>query len=558
MTLSLRLASIMLLTFFVFSCNHKAVNSLLDSVESVMDSDAAYADSLIRRIDPNSVSGKRLRARYALLQTAVDYKNYRTFTTDSLIMEAVNYYSISDNADYSFLSYYYLGCVYLELGRITEASVAFAQAELMVDEIENDHWKGLLYSQLGDIFNISCDYNRALNYYEKSVSYFARAGSKRHKLHDLLMQGEVACSMMEFNRADSIFRILEKELVSNVDSVLQNNCWLHRLSCFLYMEESDSATAILNKYGIVVDESSDNIDYLLTMARYYTATKDFEKSKLLLERACHYAKTDENLIYCYFFLYKLADRQGDSEKALKFYTYYSSLQNEGLRDLLSNPVLGALYSNYRSVSELESTKARNKITVLVALVIITILVVFIISYISWNRRQRAEHLKREYLSTINELTSQISINRDKISTLNTRVRELLRNQFDPSDYLYTRYYEQIDDNKKAERIYRVVRSQLESFTNQKNIGRIDEMLDQAFDGMMSKVLSSGLEIKEKDLLILRYVLTGFSAKSIAALLGETHLNVNQRKKRLLDRIQIQNPDLFNELHNILNISKVSL
>ena len=69
---------------------------------------------------------------------------------------------------------------------------------------------------------------------------------------------------------------------------------------------------------------------------------------------------------------------------------------------------------------------------------------------------------------------------------------------------------------------------------------------------------SGLEIKEKDLLILRYVLTGFSAKSIAALLGETHLNVNQRKKRLLDRIQIQNPDLFNELHNILNINKVGL
>ena len=255
--------------------------------------------------------------------------------------------------------------------------------------------------------------------------------------------------MMEFNRADSIFRILEKELVSNVDSVLQNNCWLNRLSCFLYMEESDSATAILNKYGIVVDESSDNIYYLLTMARYYTATKDFAKSELLLERACHYAKTDDDLIYCYFFLYKLADRQGDAEKALKFYTYYSSLQNASLRDLLSNPVLGAQFSNYRSVSELESTKARNKITILVALVIITILVVFIISYISWNRRQRAEHLKREYLSTINELTSQISINRDKISTLNTRVRELLRNQFDSSDYLYTRYYEQIDDNKKV-------------------------------------------------------------------------------------------------------------
>ena len=129
---------------------------------------------------------------------------------------------------------------------------------------------------------------------------------------------------------------------------------------------------------------------------------------------------------------------------------------------------------------------------------------------------------------------------------------MLRQQFNPSDYLYTRYYEQLDDNKKAERLYRVVKNQMEGFTNRKNIDRIDELLNETFDGIMNKVLSSGIDIKEKDLLLLRFVLAGFSSKSIAALLGETHLNVNQRKKRLLDKIQIKDPKLMSELSNALN------
>ena len=97
---------------------------------------------------------------------------------------------------------------------------------------------------------------------------------------------------------------------------------------------------------------------------------------------------------------------------------------------------------------------------------------------------------------------------------------------------------------------------MEDFTNRKNIDHIDELLNETFDGIMDKVLSSGIDIKEKDLLMLRFVLAGFSSKSIAALLGDTHLNISQRKKRLLDRIQIKAPELMKDLSNILNIKRV--
>ena len=143
----LQMASILILAFFSISFTRlddgmvrgrRAVNALMDSVEFSMDDHPSYADSLIKRIDPNSIRNKRQKARYALLYTAAEYKNYQPLTTDSLIMEAVRYYSHNKNIDYRFLSYYYLGCVYIEMKQLKDASVALAQAEWLVDRIDND------------------------------------------------------------------------------------------------------------------------------------------------------------------------------------------------------------------------------------------------------------------------------------------------------------------------------------------------------------------------------------------------------------------------------------
>jgi DNA-binding NarL/FixJ family response regulator len=172
------------------------------------------------------------------------------------------------------------------------------------------------------------------------------------------------------------------------------------------------------------------------------------------------------------------------------------------------------------------------------------------------KRRESDNLIRDYISTIDELTTQIFIKQDKISNLNAKVREMIRNQFNNSDYLYTRYYEQIDDSRKAERVYRIVRKQLKEFTNTKNLQHIDELLDDAFDGIMSKLSKTELEFKEKDMLLIRFALAGFSAKSIAALLEESHQNINQRKKRMLDKIQIKAPKLMEELRIALNHKQI--
>ena len=555
------MASIILLAFFSMSFTRpddgmirgrRAVNALMDSVELTMDDRPAYADSLIKRIDPNSIRNKRQKARYALLYTAAEYKNYQPFTSDSLIMEAVNYYSKRDNIDCSFLSYYYLGCVFIEMNRLIDASVALAQAEWLVDKIDNDFWKGLLYDRLAFILNESFDYEKSKEYYSQAVTYYGRAGKERHRLYALFNVSKTLIDENNFHEADSILKIVEKESAFIDYFELHRGCLYERLACCLYMNKPDSATYLINKYNLIINKPTSSLGYLGAISLYYTAINDFPQSESYLKTAKNCINTITDSIQWYYYSYMLSIKKDQIEDALVYYQKYSYLQIKSFLSLLTTPYLSAQYNHYRTIAEIESVKARNKITVLVASIIIIILIVFSITINSRNKRREFENQIRDYITTINELTTQISINQNKIGKLNAKVREMLRQQFNSSDFIYTRYYEQIEDNKKAERLYRVVKNQLEGFTNHKNISRIDELLDEAFDGIMSKVLSSGLEIKEKDLLLLRFALAGFSAKSIAALLDETDQNINQRKKRMLDKIQTNAPDLMEDLRIALD------
>lgn len=530
-----------------------AINDVLDTVEREMDDNAPFADSLVNLIDAHSIHSKEQRARYALLYTAAEYKSYHLLTSDSLIMEAVRYYSISNNLEYRFLSYYYLGCAFVDMKMFSDASVALAQAEQLVNDIDNDYWKGLLYSQLGYVFNESNDFFEAEIFYSKAEFYFSHAGKEIHRLYALLSVGDMKINKLGFKAADSIIHIVSNQAIILNDSLLYNKCIYNRMYCALYMGEIDSASVLYDSFISHDEYPFKSPGFMGLMALYCNFIRDYDKSEFYLESAWESNLSETDTIYLYYVSALLAESKGEIKESLESFQKYIKHENDRTRALLKHHVAGAQRDYYRTLSELEAIKARNRDTVLVASIIIFLLVIFCIFFINLNHKRKVQEKIHDYLSTIDELREREFENHDKIKSLNSQVREMLRQQFTASDYLYTRYYEQIDDNRKAEHLYRVVKQQIDQFTGSKSIARIDDLLNKTFDGIMDKVLSSGLELKDKELLLLRFVLAGFSAKSIAAILDDTHVNITQRKKRLLDKIQNLSPETMKELRNALNI-----
>lgn len=565
---------------FVFSGCHSgngkvrsrsSIKAIIDSAQIIMDYAPERACQLLEEIDQVCISGREQKAFYALLYSEALYKSYQAIESDSLIMTAVRYYSVHKDTPKLFRSYYCLGCIYADKHCYTDAAVALLQAEKLVDFIDDEFRKGLLYMQMGAVFFDSFDFKRAQPYYSKAVTSFAMCGKDYHRICALGEIGRCRMQLEDYKGAMEYFdKVLEWEGIEEYPESLSLFV-INKVTCQILEGNVTDALSEINRIISSVGVPKNDSRSLGMLARCYIMDRDYEKARLYLDIAWNTSSVDSiNLFYVESLL---QDQMGNYEKALSFYRRSIYLQNSQLHLQLDNPVVGAQRDYYRTVSELEEIKARNKDILIASCFIILGLMAFSFYFFSRYRKQQTDLRIRDYLLTISQLTEKESlsqetisdlnqrifelsawesINKEKIKNLNLKVRNMLRQQFTPSDYLYTRFYEQIDDNKKAERLYKVVKKQIDDFTGPASISRLDALLNETF-GIIMADLSAQLALKEKELLLLRFVLAGFSAKSIAAILNDSHQNINQRKKRLLDKIRKKDPHIMENIYIALNI-----
>ncbi len=522
--------------------DRKAIDAVMDRVEGIMDDDAVLADSLINLIDPISIRGKDAQARYAVLYTAAEYKNYQIIPNDSLIMTAVRYYSISNNMEYRFLSNYYLGCVYMDcLGKYTDASAAFANAEQLVGYIENNHWKGLLYSMQGKVFSKANDFYRAEDYYTKAESCFMRAGRERHRLNAMLGISKSLINMQKYKEADSILRIVENKAAYWGDSALQNDCLYDMLSCKVYLNEPDSATTLMNTYGLIVDDSSTSSGYLKMMSLYYILIKDYAKSELFLNQAWNCASSDKDSVYLYYLSSMLAKSKGLTDEALDYYNKYTLLQNKNMIDILSQPILGAQKEQYRIMAENELLKYRHARLTLILCVVIFLLIIVIVLVTYHYKKKRMKEQLYDSLAVVEELSG-------KIEDLKNQVRVQFHERHDLSNRLYSMYFDSESQDKITKQQLNVtINSLIKDYTAPDSVKKLDKLLNESYDGIMDSLTDPEIGLTDKEVELFRYSFAGLSSKSVSIIIKESPQNIYQIKSRLLKKVRRNSEELWSRL-----------
>ena len=99
----------------------------LRHVESLVETDPKAADSILASMsEPISRSE---RAWYAVLKSLVDYRNEKTFKSDSLIRTATEYYGSQRKGYRAAVAWYSQGCVYIRLKKDLGAIHAFLKAK---------------------------------------------------------------------------------------------------------------------------------------------------------------------------------------------------------------------------------------------------------------------------------------------------------------------------------------------------------------------------------------------------------------------------------------------
>ena len=407
-----RLFPFILILVFVGCKEKQIVQDTFDKAEAFMEthSDSAYA--LLQTIDSEKLRTQGGRARYALLYTQAQDKNYIDDTNDSLISIAVDYYRYHGDVRHRFLSIYYKGRVLYNAGDYLKAMVAYTEAEGLAPDLHDDYYAGLLYTQLGSIYREYCDFPKSLEAYQKAELYYKNAGKDFHRQFAITNQSVVYRNMDNYVKSDSLLQTVLAEAIYEENHTLIDYTMGNLLMQYVEQERMQEAKYIyeklVNQYGIENKTSS----FMVSVAKIHLYENEIQNAEQLLDEAWKRAGTSNDSIDCHLAASQLYKAKGQFVNAIQEQETGVLIQNRMVKDNLQQPVL-TMQRDYLA-QELEYQSYKRKMNRLFNMVVIVFVVVLALSmgYILQKR------LRRHYRESLhNRLKLQEAENKRKIKLL---------------------------------------------------------------------------------------------------------------------------------------------
>ena len=269
------------LTLLFTGCqDRKHMATTLLQAEALMYTHPDSALQMLEAIpDPEKLTGQE-QADYALLLTQARSRCRITATSDSLIRIAADYYLHSDDHDRKATALYYLGDVYTDMGKYTEAIVPLKQAEEALEEV-HPNMQSLVYSKLGYLNRKSGNYELALDYYVKAVNMDRVSKKIEWFVSDLTNILNLPLSKVQ-DSASVYIKQLEN-MLSDARPDLQAKAY-NNIGVYYYKQDMQEQAAYYFSKAI---QTSENVPYraFLNLARIYDSEGNIERADSLYEIA---------------------------------------------------------------------------------------------------------------------------------------------------------------------------------------------------------------------------------------------------------------------------------
>ena len=548
---------------------HNAV-ALLDKAESLLGTDDSTALATLNSINSTAIRGRKQNARYALLYSEALYKNYITAPSDSLIMTAVRYYSSGADKEQQFRSLYMLGCIYDELGLTTDAAVALGQAEQIADNITDDYRLGLLYTKLGNVFFNSFDFERANYYYMMARSHYKTAGKDNHSMYALYDIGRCQLEMGDYQMARQIFMEVEK-MSSSYDRDLMYISLTGQLSASIELNDTLGASTLIDKLMQCFGALTQNAFANTLLAKYNIFVGHYEDAYQYIQLGWNSSYTSSDSIKLFLCESMLEERKANGIEALNKYKQSIYLQHRNLYQLQHKPALGAIKDYYKEVAYAETLIASRKQAQIVLISFIFVVAVIAMMAFIRYRRIQSEARLNELNVVIDSLRLKENTSNTTINELNARINMLFGSTYAKLDGIFTELLEtemyleayknrsgqneQKAGKTQQDELYQKIQNCFNEFVSDKYQTHLDEIINTTYNGILERL--SGINLKKKELQILRLSIAGFSPKTISYILGIPTKTLYQNRSRILKKIEGINPQAHVELCNILCIKSIN-
>lgn len=532
-----------------YGCVPSNINNELSDIESYILTRPDSALIVLDSIDRGLLTSNSLRAHHALLHVMALDKNFIDVTDDSISNVAVDFYRNHGKRDNYARALYYHGVAYYNRKEYDDAILEFTKAE-KVARHSDSLYLGMIKIIQADTYRATYNELEQYNCLQESIKIFSNISQERYLCIAELQMAQLLADRFDYEQSERmLLSLLSRE---SLDTILRANCEL----CYAFvilMRSNDNALRAVEIYESILSEWGSE---LMTIQGYwaYAYALDIIGEK---ERSGEIIKLLENTDLSEqrsYWQYRIAKINGDYFNALRFLEESNVADNLIITEALNQSLSIAQRDYHETQYELAECKARNRLWGIFATIITAIFLLCIVAYIADYYMRMVKEEKENNLLYAEELIRQLKYSQEKDQqSLKDKYINLYRNQFETLRVLCDEYFQNQNRREAEKKIYERVVAIIDEIRNDTSSNeRLETMLNEGFDGIMTNLREELPRLKDLDRVIFGYFAMGFDATTISHLVNKSINTIYIRKSRIKAMIEEVNP-----VHKIQFLERLS-
>lgn len=526
------------------SCQAFHIDEILDRAERQLTDAPDSALVTMQSIRRYALLRPTVRARYGVVYSAALDKNYVDVTADSLIRYSASYYDLHGTAEERMRAYYYLGRVYENAKDYQQALLYYLDAAQYTESVEDNYLKGLLYSNLGEMYEQYYNYDKAYEYFELSYNCFKLIDLRKHQAYQLYKMAEKCWKNHPDNAISFLNRAITLAGEANYQGILPL-CYDELLFIYVSLKQYDKALEISKKIDV------DGCRFVRTsgaLSELFAYKCQFRKSDELLQRGWSYSVDKVDSSYMFNTLSRVYLLRGMYYESTVNHNYALKLQLAlAVQDM--GGTIAAIERKYLSDKMMLQKQKVQKQKVLYLAVSILIFLVIAIVAIHLHTKNKKEIIKKDnqinqYLLSVQSLHSELAERDEKLKEVSS---EIFGEAFKAIDELCCTYFEYSDNPKQQSAILNHVKGLIGNISSKSYLVQLEEQINGCYDNILEKLKSEFPTLSENEYMLSCYLCAGFTTQAICLFLNCNSSAVYNRISRLRKKIKdstSENKELF--------------
>jgi hypothetical protein len=505
-TIMRALALSLLTALLLYGCNNSYERSIIDDAQSLLQTNPDSSLTLLKSINPNSIKGRKYRAKYALYLSAAMDKNYIDVASDSLIGVAIDYYSQKGSNREQMMAWYYYGRIQMNMKAFPSAVVSFEKAAKKAQEIHDYRYLGLINRNIGSSFYQNHNISASISYIKKAIDCFCV--NPEDSLYLYYEKQSLAVAYCTDEDYEMAYSIIEQLIPTRRSAIYQRAGALYaRLGILTQGDYSKSLSIYRNispRYYSISDLEA------ISLAYHYLDKPD--SVDIWLNRAYLIAKDEADSADIDYYKSKVLLKRGKCFEAYKLLNHATTVQDSLTRALLSESVSAAQRDYFRveAISrekQLSETRKRSLLLGIIGLLMTAIIMSYLF-FRSWKKDQALKELMAQ-LAVNNQNVIQLS--HDNATLLATHYSERIRR----IDSISKEYY-QLDSKDKKDIVFKQFKDYIGELNNDDNLYRtIEDDLNHYCSNLMKRFREQVPEIQDRNLKLITLFFAGLSYETVA-------------------------------------------